>query len=113
MMTLSPPPPRGRPLQGHAAVAAILLGTENVGRRRGRRAGLRRGKPVGRYRLVNSWSRAEWERLPIESRPEGAIPFGDGWVLLAEEPPTGSSRTRAKPSESVPAGESRAEETHP
>ena len=68
---------------------------------------------MSRYRPVKSWSRAEWERQPIESRPEGAIPFGDGWVLLAEEPPTGSSGTRAEPSESVPAGESRAEEAHP
>jgi hypothetical protein len=68
---------------------------------------------MGRYRLVHSWSRAEWERLPSEAHPGGAIPFGDGWVLLAEEPPIGSSGTRAKPSESVPAGESRAEETHP
>src|SRR5918997_7158355 len=63
--------PWGRPARGHVAVAIILLGTENVGRRRGRRAGLRKGEPVGRYRLGDCWSRAGGGRRPAPGRPRG------------------------------------------
>ena len=51
---------------------------------------------MSRYRLVKSWSRAEWERLPAEARPRDAVPFGYGWVQLAEEPPVGFSGTMAE-----------------
>ena len=74
--------------------------------------GRRRGKPVGRYRLVDCWSRAEWERRPAWARPEGAVPFGDCWLLLTEESPDGSSGTRAEPPASEPGGESRTDGSH-
>ena len=74
--------------------------------------GRRRGKPVGRYRLVDCWSRAEWERRPAEARPEGAVPFGDCWLLLTEESPDGSSGTRAEPPASEPGGELRTDGSH-
>jgi phosphocarrier protein HPr len=96
------------PVLSHVAVAAILFGTENAGRRRGRRVGAAKGMALSRYRPVNSWSRAEWERLPVEARPEEAIPFGDGWVQLSVEPPIASlgATSESPASESA---ESRAE----
>lgn len=63
---------------------------------------------LNRYRLVNTWSGAEWERLPVEARPSEAIPFGDGWVQLAEEPAIASAGATSAPPASGPAG-SRAE----
>lgn len=59
---------------------------------------------MGRYRLVDCWSRAEWERRPAAARPEGAVPFGECWLLLTEEPPDGSSGTRGEPPASGPGG---------
>lgn len=46
---------------------------------------------MSRQRLVRTWSREQWERLPAEARPDGAIPFGDGWVLVQEFPPVGAA----------------------
>jgi phosphocarrier protein HPr len=60
---------------------------------------------VGRYRLVDCWSRAEWERRPAWARPQGAVPLGDCWLLLTEEWPDGSRGTRAEPPASGPGGE--------
>jgi hypothetical protein len=39
-----------------------------------------------RHRVVGSWSCAEWARLAHGQRPAGVIPFGNGWILLAERP---------------------------
>src|SRR4051794_1966151 len=67
---------------------------------------------VGRYRLVDCWSRAEWERRPAGARPEGAVPLGDCWLLLTEGWPDGSSGTRGEPPASIPGGESRTDGSH-
>jgi hypothetical protein len=64
---------------------------------------------MNRDRLVKSWSRADWERLPIQARPKGVIPVGDSWVLLAEEPPIGPPELMAEFPASESGGESRTE----
>ncbi len=46
-----------------------------------------------KYRgVIGSWSDRQWAMLPPEARPEGAIRFGFGWVLLAtgDQPEAGS-----------------------
>lgn len=37
------------------------------------------------YKGLRTWSDEEWNRLPLEDRPSGAIRFGSGWALLADE----------------------------
>jgi hypothetical protein len=38
------------------------------------------------YKGLKAWSDEEWNRLPKEGRPKGAIRFGFGWALLEDDP---------------------------
>ena len=83
----SPSPRVGGPSRGHAAVAAILLGTEKVGRRRGRRA---KGPPSSRLGVPEPL-RLRVELLSV-SVPDDEVALAGAvlqprTVLDAQEPP--------------------------
>lgn len=39
------------------------------------------------YKGLKTWSDEEWNRLPREDRPGGAIRFGLGWACLTGDSP--------------------------
>ena len=44
--------------------------------------------PGGKSCKFRTWSAEEWDRIPPERRPPGAVRFGDGWIeLILDERP--------------------------